>query len=313
MSSPSRTALITGASTGIGRATVAALVEAGYRVIAGVRRESDAEQLRRDFPEHVTPLLVDVTDAEQVAEAARAVQRLAPDGLAALINNAGIGAAAAAELTDLDEMRRLFEVNAVGALRMIQAMLPALRRGQGRIINLSSMNGVLSLPMTGAYSASKFALEAICNALRVELMPWKIPVVVIRPGQVRTPIFGKVRAAIERQRRDLPASLVAGYDLPYRRTAKFNDRGDSSRTPPEAVARVVLKALAARRPRPSYLVGWDALGMWMLHRYMPRRSLDRILGRAIGALRRRSRQEQAAVDAAAQSPAASPTGVSIGP
>lgn len=310
MSAPPRTAVVTGASSGIGRATVAALVAEGFHVLAGVRRDDDAAALLHEFGQRVTPLQLDVTDAEQVAEAVRIVHRHAPHGLSALVNNAGVGAPAPMELTEVDEIRHLMEVNAIGPMRLIQALLPALRRGGGRIVNLSSMNGVLSLPMTGAYSASKFALEAMSDALRVELMAWRVPVIVIRPGQVRTPIFNKARADIERRQADMPAALAAGYKLPFARTAKFNERGEKSPTPPETVARVIVKALTARRPRRNYYIGWDALGMRLLRSLMPARSRDRLLARAIGTRRRLTEQP---VEAPAQSPAASASGASIGP
>ncbi|MCA9235284.1 MAG: SDR family oxidoreductase [Planctomycetales bacterium] len=304
-----RSILVTGCSSGIGRATVAALLAEDFHVFAGVRSTADAERLQAEFGDGVTALTLDVTRAEQIRHAAEDVRRLAPEGLAALVNNAGVGAPGPIELADPEELRRLFEVNAIGALQMMQAFLPHLRRGSGRIVNLSSMNGVISLPMVGAYSASKFALEAISDALRIELMPWKIPVVVIRPGQVRTPIFGKARVEIERRRGEVPAHLATGYETPYRRTAKFNDRGDQSATSPEAVARVIVKAITCRRPRRQYHVGWDAIGLRIAQRFVPGRLLDRALGRAIGSLRRQPRPQ----DEPAQSPAAAASGSPIGP
>ena len=280
-------ALVTGASSGIGRATVALLVERRWRVFAGVRHEGAAADLRQDFGPAVTPLLLDVTKEDHIAAAAARIESEYPGGLRGVVNNAGLGLPAPLELAPLDEIRAQIEVNSLGPLRVIQTLLPALRRGQGRIVNISSMNGTTSLPMVGGYSASKFALEAMSAALRVELKPWRIPVSVIRPGQVRTPIFAKARTCIALAAQRVPADLAAGYAVPLARTATINERGATSLTSPEAVARVVLRALEARWPRAHYVVGWDARGLAVAHALMPTRLWDRTLARVVGSLRLR--------------------------
>jgi NAD(P)-dependent dehydrogenase (short-subunit alcohol dehydrogenase family) len=160
-----------------------------------------------------------------------------------------------------------------------------IRQARGRIVNISSMNGTLSLPMVGAYSASKFALEALSDALRVELRPWGIPVSVVRPGQVRTDIFDKALAALAERSRQVPAELAPGYRKLFRRAKRFSERGAQRSIQPQAVARVVLRALESWMPRIHYLVGFDVKGLTLLQRLAPTRGLDRLLARIMGTMR----------------------------
>ena len=255
------------------------LAEKGWLVLAGVRKEEDAESL--STISGVQPLLLDVTCPDQVAAAASRADEVAPEGLSALVNNAGLALPAAVELTPPDQLRHLLEVNAIGALQMIQALLPSLRRRPGRIVNVSSMNGTIALPMVGAYSASKFAIEAISDTLRVELRPWGITVSIIRPGQVQTAIFDKARTALEAAADEIPEQLREGYLPLYETAAKFNERGATSAAHPETVARAVHKALTARWPKARYVVGWDARGLQLAKRCIPVRLLDRALARAL--------------------------------
>lgn len=281
---PSRpTVLVTGASSGIGLVTAQLLASEGYHVLAGVRSDIGRERLAACQATNLTPVWLDVTQPEHVERLIPEIRRLSPGGLFALVNNAGIGPPAAVELTDLDELRRVLEVNTLAPLRMIQACLPLLREGRGRIVNISSMNGSIALPMVGAYSASKFALEALSDALRVELRPWNIPITLIRPGQVGTDIFAKARTALEQRSQEIPPELRDGYEKMYARAAKFNERGATAATPPSAVARVVLKALRARRPRLRYIVGADARALQLARAVFPTRWLDRFIAAISGA------------------------------
>lgn len=281
MTENTSTVLVTGCSSGIGRATAVALAENGYRTLATVRSEQLLNELRAlDMP-LLQPLLLDVTNEDDVARVRQHVEELCPDGLYALVNNAGAGLPAAVELSSIDEVRRLLEVNTLGPLRMIQEFLPLLRAGGGRIINVSSMNGTVALPMVGAYSASKFALEALSDTLRVELRPWKIPVVIIRPGQVKTSIFAKARKNLSLQRQRIPQELRNGYEALYDRAGEFNERGAQSRTTPEMAAQTVVRSIKARWPSTHYLVGPDAWGMQLAKSLMPTRLLDRILARVM--------------------------------
>lgn len=281
MNTSRRTVFVTGCSTGIGRATALLLAEKGFRVFAGLRSEQQAAELASAAQGNLTTLLIDVTREEDIARAVATIHSACPSGLYALVNNAGVALAAATELTTADELRNLFEVNTIAPLRMIQNCLPLLRQTHGRIVNVSSMNGTQALPMVGAYSASKFALEALTNTLRVELRPWRISLSLIRPGQVRTPIFTKARAQIDERRAKLPTELLSTYEEFYTRSAKFNDRGAKSRTSPEDVAQVVLRALNSRWPKVHYHVGLDAHGMNLL-RFVHPKLVDRVLSRIMG-------------------------------
>jgi len=279
------TVLVTGCSSGIGRATAILLASSGFQVVAGVRREEPLRELEGLRLPQLFPVMLDVTQDADVARCVADISQRCPNGLFALVNNAGIGLPVAVELSQLDDVRQMFEVNSISPLRMIQHCLPLLRRTHGRIINMSSMNGTMALPMVGVYSASKFALEALSDALRVELRPWQISVSLIRPGQVRTSIFDKAREDLERGAGQIPEELRSGYDVMYAKAGDFNERGAKALTSPEQVARTVLGALRARRPRTHYTVGLDAQGMQCAKWLIPQRLLDRVLARVMGVLK----------------------------
>lgn len=285
MTQPSPTVLITGCSSGIGKATACLLAESGFRVLAGVRSPQHVEELNNEKLSNLEPVLLDVTSDENVDQIVESITASCPEGLYAVVNNAGVGLPAAVELSTLEEVRNLFEVNTIAPLRIIQSCLPLLRQACGRVVNMSSMNGTMALPMVGAYSASKFALEALSDTLRVELRPWQIPVSIIRPGQVRTSIFDKARSALQKRQQEIPEHLKNGYEVMYARAAQFNERGAKSFTSPEKVARVVHRALTARRPRTHYLVGLDAHGMQLANTFIHQRLIDRALARVMRVLK----------------------------
>jgi NAD(P)-dependent dehydrogenase (short-subunit alcohol dehydrogenase family) len=280
-----RTVLITGCSTGIGRAAAVMLAERGFHVFGGVRNEQNATELQA-LHAAITPVLMDVTREEDVARAVETIRAASPQGLWGLVNNAGVGLPAAVEFTSRDDLLRLFEVNTIAPLRLIQTFLPLLRQARGRIVNVTSMNGVLALPMVGGYSASKFALEALSDTLRIELRPWRVSVSVVRPGQVRTPIFAKAGAALAGRVAAIPAELRPGYEKMYAQGEFFNNRGVKSPTPPEAVAKAIFQALSVRSPQPHYHVGIDARLMKMMRSWLPTRIRDRILARVMGTFKR---------------------------
>ncbi|MEM9352644.1 MAG: SDR family oxidoreductase [Planctomycetota bacterium] len=283
--------LVTGCSSGIGRAVALGLAARGYRVFAGVRCAEVGAGLDSSGSGQIQHLLLDVTDDGQLESAVHTVHEAAGGALLALVNNAGVGLPAAVELSSPDEVRRLLEVNTLGPLRLTQACLPMLREGvrrhgRGRVVNVSSLNGTLALPMVGAYSASKFALEALTDTMRVELRPWGIRLSTVRPGQVRTPIFDKARKELAEQQSQIPDHLRDGYAELYRRAGRFNERGGESATKPEHVAEAVRRALEARWPRPYYTVGWDARGLQWLRAGAGPRMFDRIMARVMGTLKR---------------------------
>jgi NAD(P)-dependent dehydrogenase (short-subunit alcohol dehydrogenase family) len=283
MASPPRAVLITGCTSGIGRATAEIAAAAGYFVLAGMRRHGNGPLAA---PAGCEAVELDVTDETSVARAMDEVRVRCPGGLYALVNNAGIAPPAATELADLDEFRRVLEVNTIAPLRMIQACLPLLRRGKGRIINMSSMNGSVALPIVGVYSASKFALEALSTTLQIELRPWGIPVSVIRPGQVKTDIFAKAGESLVAGAKTIPPELQTGYGPLYEHAFSFNQRGAAAKTTPEDVGRKVLKALTARWPKPRYYVGFDAVGLQIMFEWLPTLIVNRILARLMGTFHR---------------------------
>lgn len=280
--------VITGASTGIGRATAQDLVAHGYQVFGSVRRGADAAALQAQLGQNFTPLLFDVTDEAAVKAAADTVAgRLNGQGLFALVNNAGIGIGGPLMHQPLAEVRRNLEVNVLGTLAVTQAFLPLLgarfpqTTAPGRIINLSSVGGKLTFPFLGAYAASKHALEAMSDALRRELMLYGIEVSVIEPGAVRTPIWDKAEQedVARYQQTDYAGILVRFQEA-------FIARGRAGISA-ESVARVIRRALESRSPRARYAVPDHFLTGWLIPRWLPDRWLDRVIASQIGLARRR--------------------------
>jgi NAD(P)-dependent dehydrogenase (short-subunit alcohol dehydrogenase family) len=272
-----RTVLVTGASSGIGETTALRLRRNGWHVLGGVRREGDAERLRAAGLE---PLTLDVTEPEQIAAAAEAVGEQPLQGL---VNNAGIAFAVPLELLPIDELRRALEVNVVGQLAVTQALLPALRRGRGRVVNMSSIAGRSSLPMLGAYGASKHALEGLTDALRIELRPFGIEVVAIEPGTIATPIWTRGGKHADELMARAPAQLAALYADRVAALRKVARERGAAGAPAATVAAAVERALTAPRPRPRVLVGRDAHVRAMIERLPVRlrdRALERILFRS---------------------------------
>jgi NAD(P)-dependent dehydrogenase (short-subunit alcohol dehydrogenase family) len=263
-----KTALVTGASSGIGRACAVRLSRSGWRVLAAVRRPGDA-------PEGTDEVLLDVTDAEMIRAGAERVDEL--DGL---VNNAGIALAIPLEFVPLDELRRQLEINVIGQVAVTQALLPALRRGPGRVVNMSSIAGKSALPFLGPYAASKHALEALSDVLRLELRPWGIDVIVIEPGSIATPIWTRSAAAADDIVARLPREAAERYGArmaAFRRLAA--ERGAKG-APVATVAVAVERALTASSPRPRVLVGSDAF-VRAVFESLPVRLRDRLLERVL--------------------------------
>jgi NAD(P)-dependent dehydrogenase (short-subunit alcohol dehydrogenase family) len=268
----SRTALVTGASSGIGLASAVRLVNAGWRVFGGVRSDEDAAALDAHG---VEPLRLDVTDADQIAAAAEAV---GPE-LQGLVDNAGIAVAAPLELVPLEELRRQLEVNVVGQVAVLQATLPALRRAGGRVVLVGSIGGRSALPFLGPYAASKHALEAFADVLRVELAPWEISVSIVEPASVKTAIWTKGATHAETMQEGVSADAVALY---AERLARFKavalKRGPGIDA--DVVAKAIEHALTASRPKARYVVGRDAHMRAWIER-LPTRLRDRMLAKAL--------------------------------
>lgn len=268
-----RTVVVTGASTGIGRACAQRLTAGGWRVVGTVRRDADAEALRALG---VEPLWLDVTEKASVASLAAAVEALAPGGLHGLVNNAGVAVPGPLETLALEELRYQLEVNVVGQVAVTQALLPLLRPARGRIVNVGSVGGLSVLPFAGAYCASKFALEALTDALRMELSPWGLEVVIVEPGSVATPIWTKALGT------DVPAAAARLYGPQLEAVRIALGQTAAGGVAPAAVAAVVARALTARRPRTRYLVGRMAYLRAAL-RLLPDRLRDRLILRRLSA------------------------------
>ena len=273
-------ALITGASTGIGRATALRLARSGWTVLAGVRKQADGEGLAAEGGGRVVPLELDVTDSEQVEGAAAAVAERDGGGLDALVNNAGIGVGGPLEVLPEEQWRRQFDVNFFAQVAVTRAMLPALRRAQGRIVFISSIGGRVAMGFNGPYAASKHAIEAVGDALRVELHSSGIQVALVEPGSIATPIWDKGRSLADTL--EIPPQLSEQYG----RVPAAMDKvlADTARRgiPPEAVAEAIEKALGASRMPARVLVGRDARAMLLAKRLLPAHLFDRIVRSRIG-------------------------------
>jgi NAD(P)-dependent dehydrogenase (short-subunit alcohol dehydrogenase family) len=278
-----RSVLITGASTGIGRASALHLDANGWRVFAGVRKEEDAASLREAGTERLEPLMLDVTDAEQITAAAERIDAAVGEaGLDGLVDNAGVAVPGPLETLPIDDFKRQIEVNLTAQVAVTQAMLPAIRSARGRIVFITSIGGLMAFPMFGAYHAAKFGLEAVGDVFRQELRPWGIKVAIVEPGSIATPIWERGDEevdAIAARARDGHEQLYGKGIKAYREVAKkTGERG----IPPEKVAVKIKHALSARRPRTRYLVGADARGQALVARVLPDRLLDWIVARATG-------------------------------
>jgi NAD(P)-dependent dehydrogenase (short-subunit alcohol dehydrogenase family) len=278
-----RAVLVTGASTGIGRATALRLDASGFRVFAGVRRDEDAQALRAAGSERLEPIRIDVADAASIEAAAGVVEAaLAGDGLHGLVNNAGYVVPGPLETLSIEDFRQQIEVNLIGQVAVTRAFMPMLRAARGRILFLSSIGGRLAFPFTGAYHASKWGLEAVGESLRQELRPEGLEVILIEPGSITTPLWQKgategerLRGALSPEARAIYGERLDGYQKTVMETAA---RG----VPPEEVAAVIETALTKHRPRTRYLVGRDAKIQARLRPLIPDRLWDRFVARQLG-------------------------------
>ncbi|MFL5735687.1 MAG: SDR family oxidoreductase [Chloroflexia bacterium] len=251
--------VVTGASTGIGRACALRLDWLGFRVFGGVRKAEDGEALKEHASRRFTYVTMDVTDEWSIGQAARTVEAaVGQRGLRGLVNNAGIVVASPLEFVPIAELRKQFEVNVVGQIAVTQAFLPMLRTGRGRVVNIGSISGRLPFPLLGPYCASKFALEALTSTLRMELRPWGIPVSIIEPGGIATPIWNKALASGEALSEQLPPGALDLYGSNAAAQRRRAERSGRSGLPPEAVARLVEHALTAKRPKTRYIIGRSA-------------------------------------------------------
>jgi NAD(P)-dependent dehydrogenase (short-subunit alcohol dehydrogenase family) len=282
-------ALVTGASTGIGRASALRLAASGWTVLAGVREHAAGEELAAEpsAAGRVLPLVLEVTDADQIAQAVARVEQesaragVSPSGgLDALVNNAGIGVGGPLELISSEDMRRQFDVNVLAQVAVTQAMLPALRRARGRIVFVSSVGGRVAMAFTAPYAASKHAIEALADALRVELHSSGVQVALVEPGSVATPIWEKARAEAESVR--IPAELQPYYGKVPEAMGKVLESTARRGVPAEQVAQTIETALSAPRMKARYVVGRDARVMLAAKRLLPDHLFDALARRVLG-------------------------------
>jgi NAD(P)-dependent dehydrogenase (short-subunit alcohol dehydrogenase family) len=276
------TVLVTGAARGIGRATALRLAAAGWDVVAGVRRAEDGQPLGDAQPGRLTPVILDITDEQQLA----ALDSSLPAQLDALVNNAGVVVGGPVEAVPPSELRRQLDVNVVAQAAVTQAVLPRLRASRGRIVFVSSVSGRVATPMTGAYNASKFALEGMADAMRMELAPWGIKIILIEPAQTDTDVWREMDGTVDEvvantasHHRELYAKHIEGF----RKSIPMSQR---MAVPADSVGATIEKALTAARPRARYVVGANAKVQAMMGRLTPTPILDRVLRMGTGVPRK---------------------------
>jgi NAD(P)-dependent dehydrogenase (short-subunit alcohol dehydrogenase family) len=271
--------VVTGASSGIGEAIARHRASLGFHVFAGVRKEEDAGRLREAG---LRPLELDVTDGDSIVAAKEQVEGIMGGWLSGLVNNAGIAVSGPIEFLPVEEFRRQLEVNVVGQMAVTQAFLPLLRQARGRVVNISSIGGRVALPLLGPYAASKFALEGLSDALRRELRPHGVEVVVVEPGGIKTPIWDKGNATADSLMESMPPEASELYgDTVEAVRRRSREVAEERGLPPEAVAEVVGEALTARKPRTRYLVGRDAKLRAAIAKRVPDRAMDALIDRGL--------------------------------
>ena len=279
-----RSVVITGASTGIGWATAKLLVDRGYRVFGSVRKQADADRLKREFGANFTPLLFDVTDEAAVLAAGREVRAaLNGETLFGLVNNAGIAVAGPVLELAADEFRRQMDVNVIGPIIATQAFGPllgsdpSLKGPRGRIVMISSVAGKNGNPLTAAYAASKHAIEGLSESLRREMMLFGIDVIIIAPGPVKTPIWSKGEEV------DISAYRNSPFFPALQRIRKFMQHLGEIGLPPEKIAERIADALTPASPRVRYQITPDPM-RHLMNAVLPKRMVDKIIAKRLGLL-----------------------------
>lgn len=276
--------VVTGASTGIGRACALTLHARGYTVFAGVRRAADGESLEKQAASpRLRPVILDVTKADTIAAAAHEVsEALGERPLHGLVNNAGVAVGGPLEYLAIDELRWQLEVNVVGQLAVTKAFLPRLRASKGRIVHIGSIGGRISSPFMGPYCASKFALEALSFSLREELRPWGVQSTVVEPGAVASDIWDKADATTALAEANLPPEALTRYRWGLDAMKRFVLRQRRRAIPAEEVAGIVATALEATQMKARYLAGKEAKMAAFLRWLVSDATLERLLRKDMG-------------------------------
>jgi NAD(P)-dependent dehydrogenase (short-subunit alcohol dehydrogenase family) len=269
--------VITGASSGIGQACALKMDAEGYRVFATVRNNKDAEALTKLGSPSLKPIFLDVTNEHSIADAANFIDQIVGDaGLAGIINNAGIYVPGPMELIADSDLRKQFEVNVYGVVKVTQAFLPFIRKAHGRIINIGSVGGKITMPFGGALCASKYAIEAINDALRLELHPWGIHVILIAPASIASPAVDRLLTDSESVIQKFSEEGSRHYAQTFRNFVKIVFAREKNGSSPEVVAETVFKAMVASKPRTRYPVGDHAIPLTLMPRILPARLLDQV-------------------------------------
>ncbi|MDZ7966944.1 MAG: SDR family oxidoreductase [Nostoc sp. DedSLP03] len=274
--------LITGTSTGVGRAAAILLEKQGYQVFATVRQAKDAESLRQEYKSgSLTPILMDVTKAEEIKFAADIVSKSVGDrGLVGLVNNAGLLVDGPIEYISIDDLKWQFEVNVFGQIAVTQAFLPLIRKAKGRIVNIGSIGGKMTFPFSSALCASKFALESFTDALRMELEPWGIEVILVEPGSIASAAPDKVEESFQKNFANMSPEAKAMYGDAYKFFVEGLIKSNRIGMPSEQVAGAILEALEASKPKTRYFLSKDQISLvlnLMLKKFIPDRSFDAMI------------------------------------
>jgi len=269
------TIFITGASTGIGLASATMLSQLGFRVLAGVLPHEDTTALSAI---NVTAFPLDITKREMIYDVAEKLNhQLNDSGLYGLLNNAGIAVSGPLEFTPMEEIRRQMEVNLFGHIQTTQALLPLIRKAKGRIVNITSLLGRITSAFSGPYCMSKYAMEAFSDALRLELAPLGVHVSAIEPGSIKTPIWEKFKDQATELAEELPPEAQEIYGKKYQESIEVGMKWASEGISPENVAKKVVQAFTAKKPKTAYMVGLDAHQATLAKRLLPRSWFDTII------------------------------------
>lgn len=267
--------LITGASSGIGSACVASFLANGFNIIAGTRTQQNADNLKQ-MGDNVYPVLLDITDQESINNAYDFIKDNFDVKNFSLINNAGVAVSCPVEFVNMERLQYQFDVNVFGQVRMIQKFLPLLRETKGKIVNVSSILGTLSLPYTSPYCASKSAFDSLTDGLRMELDKWGIGVILIKPGIVKTPIWQKSSIQAKNDFSYLRQGAACFYGEEFEILASLSSKFGNYGYTADNISTTILKAIKSKRNKPVYFVGNDAKALNIMRKF-PAGIVDKII------------------------------------
>ena len=283
MNTSQKTVVITGASSGIGKSCVARMTRLGWQVFATVRKESDRDQLAREFAVNVHPVLMDLENEESIAAAAQQIEaEVAGHGLDGLVNVAGIGMVRPLEYASMKDLRQIFDINFFGQIAVTQALSRLLRKAAGRIVNITSVGVNVAIPFGGLLNASKSAFAKVSDTLRLEMHPFGVRVIAIEPGSISTPAVDKTLGDLEQVIRNLPPQAQAQYGSLIRRMGRRGYEMEKNGSSPDVVAQAVHHALSSSRPRIRYRVGKHAKLLAALPKILPESVMDALLRKMLG-------------------------------